>query len=198
VLDTLRGVVEDGHSHAKPTHKPSPLAAEVLVGGALAIIHARLQTGQGHLITLANPLMSMIVQPYLGPAAAAKELKRTPPKPAETPPKPAETPRKPAETPPKPARDPVKDLGIRVTYRTARVLAVIGVAAGLSNAEISARAGITDQGQISRLLVRLAGLGLIENTGGGQAKGAPNAWCLTRSGKEVESAIRRQSSTGWQ
>jgi hypothetical protein len=46
-----------------------------------------------------------------------------------------------------------------------------------------------------RLLARLAGLELIENTGGGQAKGARNAWRLTRTGKEVESAIRRQSAT---
>jgi hypothetical protein len=86
VLTTLRSVVEDGHSHAKPTHKPSPLTAEILLGGALAIIHARLHTNQGRLIPLVNPLMSMIVQPYLGSVAAAKELRRTPPEPAETPP----------------------------------------------------------------------------------------------------------------
>jgi hypothetical protein len=62
---------------------------------------------------------------------------------------------------------------------------------GASNAEVSARVGIVDQGQISKLLARLARLGLIENQGAGQRYGAANAWHLTDSGKEFEAAIRR-------
>jgi hypothetical protein len=73
----------------------------------------------------------------------------------------------------------------RLTYRTLCVLTAVAAVPGLSNKEISDRAGITDQGQISKLLARLAGHGLMRNTGEGQPKGEPNAWLLTRRGKEL-------------
>ncbi|MGA2452177.1 MAG: helix-turn-helix domain-containing protein [Solirubrobacteraceae bacterium] len=81
---------------------------------------------------------------------------------------------------------------MRLTYRTVRVLVAIAAQPGLSNSQISQRAGITDQGQISRLLSRLARLQLIENTGQGQRKGAANAWRLTRRGEAVERTIRHE------
>jgi len=82
---------------------------------------------------------------------------------------------------------------MRMTYRTLRVLATIEAQAGLSNYEVAQRAGISDQGQISRLLSRLHGLGLIENTGKGQSKGGANAWQLTREGRRLQSATGRAS-----
>jgi DNA-binding MarR family transcriptional regulator len=81
-------------------------------------------------------------------------------------------------------RDPLADLKIRLTYRTLRVLAAVAAEPGLNNKELSERAGITDQGQMSKLLSRLAGHSLTVNTGEGQAKGEPNAWILTRKGTE--------------
>lgn len=77
------------------------------------------------------------------------------------------------------------DVEIQLTYRTLRVLAAVAAEPGLSNNEVSERAGITDQGQISKLLARLVGRDLIKNTGEGQAKGGANAWLLTRKGKEL-------------
>lgn len=56
---------------------------------------------------------------------------------------------------------------------------------GPSNREVADRAGIWDPGQVSRLLTRLEGLGLIENTGLGAAHGKPNAWWFTAKGDEV-------------
>ena len=86
---------------------------------------------------------------------------------------------------------------MRLTYRTVRVLtAVAALGAGgsyPSNREIGYAADIQDQGQISKLLTRLAKLGLIENTGAGLARGAPNAWMLTGKGQEIELAIGRRS-----
>jgi chromosome segregation and condensation protein ScpB len=70
-----------------------------------------------------------------------------------------------------------------------RVLAVIAEHSGLSNLEIAERADVSDQGQISKLLKRLEGLGLVRNTGSGQARGQANAWELTREGQEMQSAI---------
>jgi AcrR family transcriptional regulator len=177
-LEMVHTVLEDGRSEAAHALAVSPLAGEILVGGMVTVIHARLSGREGSLVGLVNPLMSMMVLPYLGAKAAAGEMKRTPPKVCET--------------PRGSAGDPLKELGIRLTYRTAQVLAAVAEAPGLSNAEISVLAGIKDQGQISKLLSRLAGLGVIENTGAGQVNGAANAWRLTRKGTDVEAAIKRQ------
>jgi hypothetical protein len=69
---------------------------------------------------------------------------------------------------------------------------VIAEQPGASNREIAEGSGIVDQGQISKLLTRLARLALVENLGGGQERGASNAWHLTPRGAEVERATRRR------
>jgi chromosome segregation and condensation protein ScpB len=84
----------------------------------------------------------------------------------------------------------VEGLDMRLTDRTVEVLAAIAARPGLSNSEISQHAGVTDQGQISRLLSCLARVKLIENAGEGQRKGSANAWRLTRHGEAVEQTIR--------
>jgi DNA-binding PadR family transcriptional regulator len=82
---------------------------------------------------------------------------------------------------------------MRLTYRTVRVLMGIAGHPGASNRTVAHASGISDQGQISKLLARLESLGLAENTGRGHPKGAPNAWRLTARGQEVEGAIRLQT-----
>jgi DNA-binding MarR family transcriptional regulator len=89
-------------------------------------------------------------------------------------------------------RDPLQKLGLRRTYRTWRVLAAIGNLTpaqpargfGPCNREVADAAGIEDEGQASKLLKRLEGLGLIENTGLA-SRGKPNAWALTAKGEEA-------------
>lgn len=85
---------------------------------------------------------------------------------------------------------------MRITYRTVRVLMVIAEHPDASNRQIAAGAGITDQGQVSKLLARLEHLGLIYNRGLGPVKGAPNAWQLTARGRAVEGAIRVRTARG--
>jgi DNA-binding MarR family transcriptional regulator len=92
-------------------------------------------------------------------------------------------------------RDPLRDLDMRLTYRTVRVLIAISAHPAASNRKIADTAGISDQGQISKLLLRLHNLGLIHNEGDGPAKGEPNAWQLTPKGQEVEQAIREQTAS---
>lgn len=58
-----------------------------------------------------------------------------------------------------------------------------------SNRALAEHAGISDEGQISKLLARLERLGLLQNTGKGQAKGAANAWSLTPLGRQVTQQI---------
>ena len=185
VFDVLTTTVDEGRAEAKSETGPPPLTAQSTVGGAVSVIYTHVledtpPPGQlSSLSELLNPLMSMIVHPYLGPAAARRELERP-----ASPCKP-----EPNGGAPKRPHDPFKDLPIRLTFRTARVLAAIGSQPGASNRQIADAAGVTDQGQISRLLNRLEGLELIANHGNGHTKGEPNAWTLTERGQGVRNAI---------
>ena len=85
---------------------------------------------------------------------------------------------------------------MRLTYRTLRVVSAIAERArGVCNREVAEHAGVTDQGQISKLLARLERLGLAENTGDGQAKGEPNAWRLTSKGRQLAQSISHAHRT---
>jgi AcrR family transcriptional regulator len=174
-------IVERGRGEAKAGADPPPLTAEGIVGGVLSVLHARLADERpGDLLELIGPLMSMIVLPYLGPAAARRELTQPVPK-------------RPAKTPPK-HRDPLRDLEMRLTYRTVRTLMAVAEQPGSSNRAVGARAGILDQGQVSKLLARLHNLGLIENAIAVSARGEPNAWTLTARGWEIHGAIAQQTT----
>lgn len=83
--------------------------------------------------------------------------------------------------------------GVRSTYRTARVLTAIAANPGASNREVAAAADIVDEGQVSKLLKRLVGLGLIENMASDREPGKANAWRLTARGVEVERTLRAKS-----
>jgi AcrR family transcriptional regulator len=176
VLAHVIDAVEQGRGEARDGRGPTPLAAEGLVGGALSVMHSRLlDHPSGSLLQLTGPLMSMIVLPYLGQASARSELARPVP----------ENNDKPGAA----SANPLRDLEMRLTYRTVRVLTTVANNPGSSNREIGLASGIQDQGQISKLLTRLHKLDLIENTGAGQVRGAPNAWTLTHKGHEIEQAI---------
>jgi predicted transcriptional regulator len=84
---------------------------------------------------------------------------------------------------------------IRITYRMARVLAAIASNPGASNLEVARNAGIRDEGQASKALKRLAGLGLIENAREGQTRAEGNAWRLTAGGEAVVGVI--EAEKGW-
>lgn len=162
------------------TNDPPSVTAEGVIGAVLAVLHARLlERSREPYIALHGPLMSMIVLPYLGPRAAAVEQRREPPgAPARN------------DGERSVAADPMAGLDMRLTYRTVRVLSSIRERPNASNREVADGAGIVDQGQISKLLARLEGLGLIENVDRVQGKGAPNEWCLTERGRRVERATR--------
>lgn len=185
VLAALSAAVEEGRAEAKPGNEPPQFTAEGVVGGVLGVIHARLldalPTGAKSSSTsprlgeLVNPLTAMVVLPYLGSAAARRELERLTPRAA------------PSST--SGAKDPFKGLSIRFTYRTARALATIAEDPGSSNRMIAGSAGINDEGQTSRLLRRLQDAGLIENLGEGHTRGEPNAWWLTERGEAIHATL---------
>jgi AcrR family transcriptional regulator len=158
---------------------PPPLTAHSLVAGALWAVHERLLADDaGPLSELAGPLMSMIVFPYRGPAAAARELRR-----------PARRPRE--HSVGRPERMlAAEDWGSRLTYRTLRALTFVAEHPGANNREVADGVGISDKGPISKLLVRLASLGLIENTVDTRRRGVANIWRITPKGERLRRTVK--------
>jgi AcrR family transcriptional regulator len=182
-LNRLVEVLSADHVDSKPGMLDTTLTAEGAIGAVLGVIQARLSEPQpSPLIELLNPLMSMLVLPYMGTAAARRELERELPHPDTS-----------GHTAPGSA-NPLKELRMRLTYRTIRALQAVATSPGSSNRLIGDASGIADQGQISKLLGRHEKLGLIENAGRDKTRGEPNAWALTRRGEEVHQALATQAA----
>jgi AcrR family transcriptional regulator len=190
VLEVLRKAVDEGRSGVRAGRMPPPLTGESVVGAAFGVIHARLlHERSGSLVALLNPLMATIVLPYRGHAAAARELSRPAPEPTAGASSGA---RGSSDSAPRLTGGQSVSPDFRVTFRTHLVLAAVAEAPGANNREVSDAARISDQGQISRLLARLEGRGLLRNTGG-NAQGTPKAWQLTPHGEQVVRATRPHS-----
>ncbi len=220
IVGKLVGAIHGGRLESRGTSRPDRLTAEGVVGAVLAVIHARMveQTSRRvvsaavlgstaregstanvprcsphtvrsarPLLSLLNPLMGIIVLPYQGAAASKREQRRPAPR---------------ARKPTMPRADPLRELDMRLTYRTVRVLLTIADLSeqramggqAPSNRQVATAAGISDQGQISKLLARLQTLGLIDNAGGDHAKGEPNAWTLTPRGHDLTQTFQTQAS----
>jgi AcrR family transcriptional regulator len=166
------------------------LTGELVVGGVLSVIRTSMfEHRDSKLVELAPSLMAFIVAPYLGQAAAKAELEGRPSAAK------AELERRPSATAelvarrPGPAREQAisraAELPVRATRRTTMVLQAIARAPYSNNREVAQAAGLTDEGQASKLLARLEHKGVIENVGVGAARGEPNAWLLTASGRRA-------------
>ncbi|MGO9489367.1 MAG: MarR family transcriptional regulator [Solirubrobacteraceae bacterium] len=167
VMQALARVLEDGSEAVPGRRAPEPVVAQAVLGAGLAIVQRELLAERPAPIELFGSIVAVIVLPYLGPATARRELARPAPRPRST-------------TRADPGRPGVR---MRLTYRTSRVLEAIGDYPGASNREIAERAGIVDQGQISKLLGRLETRGLIEKLDERRVRGAPNSWRLTVNGE---------------
>jgi AcrR family transcriptional regulator/DNA-binding MarR family transcriptional regulator len=187
VLAELAKVVHEGRPRRTNRREPSRLVAEGVVGAVLSVLYTRLlardpETDGPALIELHGQLMSLIVLSYLGANASARELDRAAPAP------PIDV--RPPEAPTS-ARAMLELPQGRLTYRTVRVLRALAECPGGSNRDIAERADIVDQGQISKILARLADQDLLVNRGGSpHARGTPNAWWLTERGQLLERALR--------
>jgi AcrR family transcriptional regulator len=178
LVGRISEAVQAGGSQASSGKRPrSVLTGEGVVGAVLAVLHARLcGTSRQPLSVLASQLTSVIVLPYLGAAAAQRELLRPAPEP-------------PAKRVPDGAVGPLKALPMRLTYRTMRVLEAIAQRPGCSNREVAGAAGITDQGQVSKLLRRLERLGLIVNDSANDSLRTANAWRHTAKGEQFQAVV---------
>jgi AcrR family transcriptional regulator len=166
---------------------PSAMTAELVAGGTFAVIRARAHKEPGEtVVELAPSLMAFIVRPYLGEAAAQAELEGKPSHTADL-------------SPSQPRREAIfraSELPVRATHRTTLVLRAIANAPYSNNREIAQAAELTDEGQTSKLLARLERQGVIENVGLGPARGEPNAWVLTASGRHTVKLIDESFASG--
>jgi AcrR family transcriptional regulator len=184
LLARLAVVLDEGRGEGPRGAECTLVTAEGLVGGALGVVYARLRSGDRRpLRGLLDELMGMIALQYLGARAARREQQR--PAPAPRP-----TPQAHWGAGAYAQRDPLDEVPMRLTYRTTRVLECIAERPGESNRGVGERAGVSDPGQISKLLARLERLGLVLNGGAGaHLKGEPNAWTLTDRGELVAQSI---------
>ncbi|MCL2770136.1 MAG: TetR/AcrR family transcriptional regulator, partial [Solirubrobacterales bacterium] len=181
----LTHVLDEGAAASRAGVGLPELTSEGVAGAVLTVLQNRLLDPQhGPFVVLANQLTSMVVLPYLGTAAARRELQRPLAEPASV-----------VSERESLLSDPFKDVGMRLTYRTVRVLNAIADHPGASNRLIGIVAEIGDQGQISKLLARLGRIGLIANSGVGPERGGPNAWTLTDTGQRVVNIIRAHAAT---
>jgi AcrR family transcriptional regulator/DNA-binding MarR family transcriptional regulator len=177
VLESLAGVVDQGRVNAKAPAALPGLVAEGVVSATFGVIHARLlELRPEPLVELLSQLMATIVLPYRGSVAAARELSR-----------PSQRRTRGRSVPPIVVSRPLgssSPVDYRLTGRTQMALAAVAGRPGLNNREVSEVIGLADQGQVSRMMKRLQGQGLVEN------KPAPTrrlarAWRLTADGEAV-------------
>lgn len=196
VMVELCAAVDRGRAEASGARVPGPVVAEGVVGAVLAVLYTRLLAQNAGpaggyvepdgsnpgLIEMHGELMSLILLPYLGAAVAGRELSRPVPPPRRN----GATPQVSARVQPSP-----EEPAARLTYRTVRVLRAIAELPAASNREVAERAGIVDQGQISKILTRLEFQGLVINRHGASAtRGTPNSWWLTERGEALERELR--------
>jgi hypothetical protein len=158
--------------------RSSALTAELIVGGIFSVLRTRmLESPRGPFVELAPALMAFIMVPYHGFGSSRDVQVRSGTQPEED-------------------GSRRERLPVRATYRTTRVLSAIGASPRLSNREIADAAGLSDEGQTSRLLRRLEQRGLVQNVGLGQPWGEANAWLLTANGERVLHATRHSLAPG--
>jgi AcrR family transcriptional regulator/DNA-binding MarR family transcriptional regulator len=202
ILGRLERVIDEGRTGGKSARPPQelpPLTAAGIVGATFSVIHGQLvEQPPEPLADLLNALMATIVLPYRGRKAAARELERPISKAGPdfvSTEKAAQSarsrqssgscagPRRTSGSRAGRARIP-----FRLTVRTHRVLCAVSdlgaQGSNPSNKQVADAAGVSDQGQISKLLARLEGHGLLKNTGG-NTQGVARAWRLTPRGEEI-------------
>ena len=191
VLRRLAGALDEGRTGAESVAGVpgdpggATLTAEGVVGATFGVIHARLLDAHPEpLGGLLKPLMGIIVLPYRGSVAAMRELKLPAPELL------AEVRRRRREGDllgrPLGSASPID---YRLTVRSQMALAAVAARPGLNNREIAEIIGLSDQGQISRMMKRLAEHGLVENTQG-QIRRLAREWRLTPQGEAVIDAHR--------
>ncbi len=169
---------------------PSPLAPEAVLGSVMGIVNARLiARGDEPLLGLLGPLMGVIVGPFMDEEQVAREIERGNELAAA---------RLRRGVPGTERRAggvevPAALLAPRA-HRVRLCLLYVAAHPGASNHEVGAGIGVAHRGQVTKLLGRLAALGLLVKRAG--APGRPNQWSATPAGERVALALAGGSERG--
>jgi AcrR family transcriptional regulator len=168
VLDQLARHIDTGRALGAD---PPRLTAEATLGGAVALVHARVaQPAAPELHDLVNAIVASIVLPFLGAEQAREEAMR-----------------------PHPAADPT------TTDRsedTLRILAAIGACPGLADTELAQAFGDHELTRIVELTAWLRALGLAVEVPNDDRTGADSdrlGWVITRKGTRILAAAETHS-----
>lgn len=186
IIESLVEIIDEGRSEGSlaSDNAAAGLIAQGVIGGISEVLYSLLLNARHEpLGELLGQLMGMIVLPYMGTAAARREQASPVPALALESTKSLNGKARAGDE-----IDPLAGLPMRLTYRTARVLQALAEHPGQSNREVADQVGIGDQGQTSKLLSRLARLGLLVN--GEPVKGERNKWVLTATGRQVTRSIQ--------
>jgi AcrR family transcriptional regulator len=188
IIEELVEIVDEAVETASSSTDTVSLTAHGVVGGIGEVLYSRLLKAPDEWLRgLLGELMGMIVLPYKGSSVARREQAK--PLPASEVAKPLDR----KATAVGDAGESMVVLPMRLTYRTASVLQALAEQPGQSNRQVADRVGISDQGQASKLLARLAHLGLLVNDEA--TKGERNKWVLTPTGRQVTRSIQSYTST---
>ena len=182
LLEELAEVVDRGRFVTSAVREPPEVAAEGVVGAVFAVLHTRvLEGGEEPFTDLLGSLMNIVVLPYLGARAASRELSRAAPAICRGGGRPADG----------QIRDPLAGLNMRLTYRTVRVLVVIGerLPARATARSPTARASPT-RARSQSCSPGWRGWSWSRTPGRARRRADPNAWHLTPRGARVERATR--------
>jgi len=175
-----------GYWPAPPGFKSHPLAAPGVMASVLDVLQRKLLAGESEpLISLLGPLMGVACAPYLDAAGVRAEVERAQALARETIAKGPRAPRARIEQAAIP--EVLSDPRAR---RARRCLLYVAERPGASNRQIGEGIGVASQTQISSLLARLEGLGLLVKHAG--RAGHPNAWSLSAYGGEVAGELARR------
>jgi len=167
----------------------APQIGDVVMAAALGAVYVHIVTGRpGPLIGLHGPLMGLIAALYAGAGELERELERAaaltramlaPDAPAST----NQSAR---------ARVRIPDALSRPgAFRLRECLLYVAHNPGVCNRDVGQGIGVAHSGQVSRLLARLAGIGLLVNRSA--APGRANVWRLTAVGELVTGALKHDS-----
>ncbi len=193
---TVQGLIV-GYWSAAGAARADPILVRGVMAAILGVLTTHVVMKRPEpMITMLGPLMRLILSPFLDAQAVEHELDR-----AERTARAllsecrSPVPRRNASDPPIPAAllaPGASRARMCVLYLAEHGEQGAGGGWGPSNRQIAGGIGIAHQGQASRLLTRLAGLGLLTKKAGGA--GHSNAWKLTPTGKRAANALKHHET----
>ncbi|HEV3318901.1 MAG TPA: TetR/AcrR family transcriptional regulator [Solirubrobacteraceae bacterium] len=174
----------EGYWGAPVEAHSSRLVTAGVMASLLGVLHTQLVTArQEPLIALLGPLMGLVLVPYLDRREVMQEIRR-----AEALARELLEGYGSGQDRPAPVGVEIPDLLLHPRARRARACVLhLAEHPEASNRQVARAIGIDCHTQISKLLTRLAGLGLVSR--GPSEPGRPNAWSLTRDGSRVARAL---------